>query len=152
MHLCSRICWFENNWIESINQGNMRWCHAVGNPRTLSIYSSSFCTYRLPRHPQDGGYKRSTPWSPTSGDNSKVRIRRPRNVADALCAAGSRCQCCWWLLNKCVLLLLWMCCFQIQELPQGAGGPAVCRPAGRAQAGKCSCTSYVLRRSKTIMM
>ena len=39
-----------------------------------------------------------------------------------------------------------MCCFQIQELPQGAGGPAGFKPAGRAQAGKCSCTQYVLRR------
>ncbi len=49
-------------------------------------------------------------------------------------------------MNKCVLFLSRMCCFQIQERPQGAGGPAGCRPAGREQAGKCSCTSYVLRR------
>jgi hypothetical protein len=41
IHLCSRICWFEDMWIESINQGNTRWFHAVENPWTLSIYS--FC-------------------------------------------------------------------------------------------------------------
>jgi hypothetical protein len=43
------------------------------------------------------------PWSPTSGDNSKLEvwIRSPRNVTVALWAAGSRCRgqsrCCPWL-------------------------------------------------------
>ena len=43
IHLCSRICWFEDNpsRIDSINQRNTRWCHTVENPWKLSI--NSFC-------------------------------------------------------------------------------------------------------------
>jgi hypothetical protein len=47
------------------------------------------------------------------------------------------------------LFLPRMCCFEIQARPQGVGGPAGCRRAGRAQAGKRSCTSYVLSRHGT---
>ncbi len=53
------------------------------------------CTCRLPRHPQDGVYH----WSPSSGDNIHVRIRRPDNVVSScepLAGAANTRGCCYW--------------------------------------------------------
>ncbi len=105
-------------------------------------WHNGHCTCRLPRHPQDGGYKRSTP---ASGHNIQVRIRRPDNIAVELWATGWCCKCSTrqllaspvaaniiiklLVLDQVFLVSATNGCFQIQARPQG------CRRAGRAQAG-----------------
>jgi hypothetical protein len=90
----------------------------------------------------------------------QVQICRPNNVAVELWAACGRCQCCQWLCycneeaafgepcscrHNNTLICSWpsvsCCCnecaaFECAARPQGAGGPAGCRRAGRAQAKK----------------
>ncbi len=96
------------------------------------------------------------PWSPTSGDNVQVQICRPHNVTVELWIALPVLQMAVLLPKRRLVLAIPMeadiiinffcswpnvSCFCSEcaafkfKLPQGAGGPAGCRPAGRLQAG-----------------
>ncbi len=86
-------------------------------------------------------------WSPTSGDNIQVRIRRPDNIAIVLWTAGGRCQysrmpllaspvaadiiITYMFLTKCVLFLQRMAAFKFKRARRVQAG----RPgAGRNKA------------------
>ncbi len=147
MHLCSRICWFENNLMNQSIKGiwgdvmlwkihehfdifflhcyttsiliffNNCWSFECRMAAMAKISLIQFVLWRQHHHSASASLtvteqslhlsttKTSSryrvqevyPWCQTSGVNCKVRICRLRNVAVALCAAGSRCQCCWWL-------------------------------------------------------